>query len=78
MSVGQLWAQEAVRDGVLSLYKRRGAHTPADLCTKHIDRAKVEHYLRLLRVRAEAGRASTAPALTAEVQPFLATSVSGQ
>ena len=45
LAVGQLWVQEKIREGVFSLHKCRGEHNPADLCTKHLDRAKIDHYL---------------------------------
>ena len=67
LAVGQLWVQEHLRAGAFTLYKVRGEHNPADLCTKHLVRAVLDHLLALTGVVREPGRAATAPLATAAV-----------
>ena len=73
LAVSQLWVQEEIREGVFALHKCPGERNPADLCAKYLNGARIEHYLRMLRIFSETGRAVSAPALTAEAQPYLAT-----
>ena len=67
LAVGQLWVQAHLRAGAFALYKVRGEHNPADLCTKHLARPILDRLLALAGVARESGRATSAPLATAEV-----------
>ena len=68
LAVGQLWVQERIRQGTFTLHKVRGECNPADMCTKHLGRTVADHLLRLAGLDFEAGRASTAPLVSASVE----------
>ncbi len=42
VEVRELWAQQRVRSGELSIVKVRGEHNVADGVTKHVERSKME------------------------------------
>ena len=65
--------QERLREGQFALYKVRGEHNPADLLRKHIPPPGVAQHLATVHIVAEAGRAASAPGLSAPVEPWLAT-----
>ena len=44
VEVRELWAQEKVRRGELSIIKVKGEDNVADGLTKHVDRSKLEKY----------------------------------
>ncbi len=46
VEVRERWAQEKVRRGELSIIKVRGEDNVADGLTKHVDRSKLEKYMR--------------------------------
>ena len=73
LAVGQLWVQERLRQGQFALYKVCGTRNPADLLTKHLPAPGVAQHLVTLGLRPEAGRAASAPGLSAPVEPWLAT-----
>ena len=77
LAVSQLWIQERLREGTLTLHKVWGEMNPADLLTKHLDGAKISQFLQALALRPEAGRAGSAPRLATEVEAFLASLGSG-
>ena len=68
LAVGQLWVQEHIRRGAFTLHKVRGDDNPADLCTKHMSRALMDHLLKLAGLIFEPGRASSAPLVNATVE----------
>ena len=68
LAVGQLWVQERIRQAAFTLHKVRGDCNPADLCTKHLGRATADHLLRIAGLHFEAGRASSAPLVSASVE----------
>ena len=72
LAVGQLWVQERLKDGTFTLHKCWGEVNPADLLTKHLNQAKIEAHSNALALKAEGGRAESAPRLAAEVEAFLA------
>ena len=72
LAVSQLWVQERIRDKSFELYKVRGELNPADLFTKHLEQSQIRLFLAIMGLRAEAGRAESAPKLAAEVDAFLA------
>ena len=72
LAVGQLWVQERLRQGQFALYKVCGTRNPADLLTKHLPAPGVAQHLVTLGLRPEAGRAASAPGLSAPVEPWLA------
>ena len=46
VEVRELWVQERVRRGELSIIKVRGEENVADGLTKHVERHKVEQYMK--------------------------------
>ena len=48
IAVGQLWVQEGLRRGDFELYKVLGAHNPADILTKAVNREVLDRHLRTL------------------------------
>ena len=71
LAVGQLWVQERVRSGAISLHKVLGENNPADLLTKHLSQQPMLRHVAAIGGVFEQGRAEAAPALSAQVQPFL-------
>ena len=74
LAVGQLWVQERLREGSFTLHKVSGSDNPADLLTKHLEAATLQRHLHALRVAPEGGRATTAPAVSAEIAAWLSAS----
>ena len=58
-----LWIQQKVRNKDLELDKIPGGENPADLLTKHLDRATMLKHTRALGLVYEEGRADLAPKL---------------
>ena len=71
LAVGQLWIQERIRDGTLALSKVKGEENPADVCTKHLGSKALLKCVRRVGCFFEAGRSDAAPALAAQIEPFL-------
>ena len=64
VEVNQLWVQEKVRTGAISVKKVWGEVNPADLFTKHLpSREKVHQLLGLFGCEYRSGRAAAAPLL---------------
>ena len=57
-----LWCQEKVRTGAVTLHKVLGTENPADIMTKYTDRSVLEKMLGLMNLREMSGRAECAPA----------------
>jgi hypothetical protein len=72
LAVGQLWVQERLKVGDFALHKVAGEMNPADLLTKHVPRECLERHVVALGVRPEAGRAASAPAVSADIDRTLA------
>ena len=64
LAVADLWVQDKVRSGDITLKKCLGADNPADLMTKHLEFPTMVKHLQFLGLHPEEGRAETAPALT--------------
>ena len=64
LAVADLWVQDRVRAGDFILTKVLGSLNPADILTKHTDRATLEKHLLALDMHLEEGRPESAPALT--------------
>ena len=62
LDVADLWAQDKVRTGAVELVKVAGAENPADIMTKHVDRALLLKHLATLNMIELTGRAECAPA----------------
>ena len=71
LAVGQLWIQERLREGTLSLFKVAGPANPADLLTKHLPSSLLTAHLLRLGALLEGGRAGSAPRVSAEIQAWL-------
>ena len=67
-AVTQLWAQERLCDKTSALYRARGGVNPADVLAAHIEAAKIVQHATAISLRAEGGRATSAPRLAAEVE----------
>ena len=63
LATGQVWIQEKIRHGDLSLSKVLGTDNPADSFTKHVPRDSAGKYLETMSASRELGRADTAPQL---------------
>ena len=57
-----LWCQEKVRVGAVTLHKVPGVSNPADIMTKYIERATLEKMLGIMNLVPLDGRAACAPA----------------
>ena len=62
LDVTDLWCQEKVRNGAVSLHKVLGSENPADIMTKYTDKAILEKMLGLVNMKAMSDRAACAPA----------------
>ena len=71
LAVGQLWVQERLRSGHFSLFKVCGTANPADLLTKHLSGPVISTHLATLHCQAEQGRPSSAPGVSATIDPWL-------
>ena len=72
LAVSQLWVQERLRAGDFTLHKVAGDCNPADILTKAVARALLDQHLSRISVIREAGRAASAPQVTAAVDQRLA------
>ena len=63
LATSQLWIQEKLRHGDLSLFKVLGTDNPTELSTKHVPRDSADRYLETMGASRELGRADTAPQL---------------
>lgn len=63
LDVADLWAQEKVRTGAIVLEKVLGSENPADIMTKHVDRALLEKMMAKIQLHPMSGRAACAPAI---------------
>ena len=63
MDTSLLWIQQKVRNGDLEVDKIPGGDNPADLLTKHLDRATMCKHMSALGLEYEEGRAAPAPKL---------------
>ena len=71
LAVGQLWIQERIRDRTIALEKVAGESNPADAATKHLCAESLRKCYAALGCETRAGRSGAAPALAADVEPFL-------
>ena len=62
LDVSDLWCQEKIRSGTVSLQKVLGTENPADALTKYLDRPALEKCLGLMGMLDLAGRPAVAPA----------------
>ena len=71
LAVGQLWIQERIRDRTIALEKVAGESNPADAATKHLCAESLRKCYAALGCETRSGRSGAAPALAADVEPFL-------
>ena len=71
LAVGQLWIQERIREKTISLEKVAGESNPADAATKHLCADRLRRCYAALGCETRPGRSGAAPALAADVEPFL-------
>ena len=72
LAVGQLWIQERLRETALFLNKVLGTANPADMCTKYLSGKGLAKCVSTVGGVYRTGRSEAAPAMAAEVEPFLA------
>jgi len=63
IEVRELWVQEQVTRGELTVTKVKGEDSVADGLTKHVDRAKMKKYMAMCGVRFARGRHELSPHL---------------
>ena len=63
LHVADLWIQDRLRKGDFSLTKVPGQENPADILTKHVPRDVMLRHMHSMGIRAEGGRAQSAPTL---------------
>jgi hypothetical protein len=63
IEVRELWVQERVAKGELKIVKVRGEDNVADGLTKHVDKQKMEQYLKACGFEKRSGRHELSPAL---------------
>ena len=63
LHVADLWIQDRLQRKDFSLTKVLGADNPADILTKHVPKDILMKHMRFIGIRAEAGRAASAPTL---------------
>ncbi len=67
-----MWVQERLRAGSFTLHKVAGDENPADILTKVVARTLLDRHLGRMAMLREAGRASSAPLVAAQVDQRLA------
>ena len=63
LAVADLWVQDRLRTKDLTLSKVFGTENPADLLTKHVERALIDRHLKRVCLNFEEGRAASAPTI---------------
>ena len=66
LAVADLWIQQRVRRGDLSVSKWRGLENPSDMGTKVIDAANIHMHVGKLNFVFESGRAAAVPQMKSE------------
>ena len=61
LATADLWIQDRLRRKDFELVKVAGADNPADMLTKHVDKATMVKHMSKLGLRLEGGRAESAP-----------------
>ena len=63
IEVRELWVQERVAKGELNIVKVRGEDNVADGLTKHVDKQKMEQYMKACGIVRNSGRHELSPVL---------------
>ena len=63
LHVADLWVQDRLRKGDFALTKVPGQDNPADILTKHVPKDVMLRHMHFMGLRAESGRARSAPTL---------------
>ena len=71
LAVGQLWIQERIREKTIALEKVAGESNPADAAAKHLCADRLRKCYAAVGCETRPGRSGAAPALAADVEPFL-------
>ena len=71
LAVGQLWIHERIREKTIPLEKVAGEPNPADAATKHLSADRLQRCCATLGCETRPGRSGVAPALAADIEPFL-------
>ena len=70
IEVRELWVQERVARGESKIVKVKGEENVADGLTKHVDKQKMEQYLKSCGLEKRSGRHELSPALGESVLAF--------
>ena len=65
LAVAQLWVQERIKTGDISLYKVAGAANPGDMLTKGVARDLLDQHMTAVSLMRSEGRAESAPEISA-------------
>ena len=65
LAVADLWIQDKVKTGELTLVKVAGSENPADMVTKYVEGRLLEKHIKAINLQVEEGRAAAAPQLPA-------------
>ena len=63
IEVRELWIQDRVAKGELKIVKVKGEESVADGLTKHVDRQKMEQYMKARSIVRRSGRHELSPSL---------------
>ena len=63
LATADLWVQDRLRKKDFTLDKVLGSENPADMLTKHVDKATLMKHVKTLGLRLEGGRADSAPSI---------------
>ena len=58
--IGQMWVQQMAEEEELTYSKVKGEDNPADVCTKHLNRGKLDWLLPMTNLHQREGRADLA------------------
>ena len=73
LAVADLWLQDKIRTGDMSIHKVLGADNPADIMTKYVNQAVLEKGLQRMQVVTEEGRAESAAQIASMIPACLET-----
>ena len=71
LAAADLWIQDNVATGEITLCKVKGAENPADILTKHVEGSLLQTHKVRLGLEQEGGRAASAAAVRKEVAKAL-------
>ena len=73
LATADLWIQDRLRKKDFNLMKIPGSENPADMLTKHVDKATMNKHMLKLGLRYKDGRAASAPSIEHGSQALMTT-----